>query len=53
VATSTSTAGQVRGLVLIDAAITLDAALDRAKSTGRAAAVGIPAARRAADSAVT
>jgi pentatricopeptide repeat protein len=37
-------------LALIDAAITLDAALDRAKSTGRAAAVGIPAARRAADS---
>jgi pentatricopeptide repeat protein len=40
-------------LALIDAAITLDAALDRARSNRRYATVGIPAARSAADAAAT
>ena len=40
-------------LALIDAAITLDAALDRARSKRRYATVGIPAARSAADAAAT
>jgi GH15 family glucan-1,4-alpha-glucosidase len=38
-------------LALIDAAITLDAALDGAKPGGRNGAIGVPAARRRADAA--
>ena len=40
-------------LALIDAAITLNAALDQAKAAGRGAATDVPAARRQADAAAT
>jgi pentatricopeptide repeat protein len=40
-------------LALIDAAITLNAALDQAKADGRDAATDVPAARRQADAAAT